>query len=504
MAFLTAANMLIAAGSFLMYLFCLAIYRLYFHPLAEFPGPRLAALTTWYEFYYDVWLKGRYIWKMQELHEQYGPVLRINPFELHIADPDFYSEIYAPSSRPRDRSSWFMHQNKDLDSMFETLSHDLHRKRRNAASPFFSKRSIQTLEPLLRQKTDKLISRFEKEAQEGNIINLQAAYTSLTMDVISHYCFGSSMATLDRQDYGKQWMDFFHTGVQIHPFARQFPSLFAALKDLPAWLAVRLSPMIKVFKEYTEIVKTRIQNVLEPEEGKEKVKQRTIFHELRDSDLPESEKTIDRLAAEAEIFLGAGTETTARTLANASFWIAHDSDILRRLREELSTAIGDGKTEVTVSQLEQLPYLESLRLTLPVPDRLTRVLPSSSAPLTHPSLPSLPIPPGTHLSSSALFTSLNADIFPSPNTFNPSRWLPENNSNLDKYQVAFSKGAGSCIGINLAYAEMYLALATVFHRFNLELVDTTEEDVVPVHCLFLGLPKLDSEGVRARIRRREV
>jgi hypothetical protein len=52
------------------YLVAGAIYRVYSSPLAKFPGPKLAALTLWYEFYYDVWLGGQYIWKIRELHEQ--------------------------------------------------------------------------------------------------------------------------------------------------------------------------------------------------------------------------------------------------------------------------------------------------------------------------------------------------------------------------------------------------------------------------------------------------
>ena len=60
------------AGVWLIYLVTLAVYRLYFSPLAQFPGPKLAALTLWYEFYHDVIKRGRYTWKIGELHKRYG------------------------------------------------------------------------------------------------------------------------------------------------------------------------------------------------------------------------------------------------------------------------------------------------------------------------------------------------------------------------------------------------------------------------------------------------
>jgi hypothetical protein len=48
------------------------IYRLYFHPLHKFPGPKLAAATHSYEFYYDAIKRGRFIWEIQRMHEKYG------------------------------------------------------------------------------------------------------------------------------------------------------------------------------------------------------------------------------------------------------------------------------------------------------------------------------------------------------------------------------------------------------------------------------------------------
>jgi hypothetical protein len=58
----------------LLYLVSLAVSRLYLSPLARFPGPKAAALSRWYEFYYEVVLKGQYFRRIDEMHNQYGIV----------------------------------------------------------------------------------------------------------------------------------------------------------------------------------------------------------------------------------------------------------------------------------------------------------------------------------------------------------------------------------------------------------------------------------------------
>ena len=66
------------AGALVLYLVSLAIHRLYFSPIAKFPGPKLAALTLWYEFYHDVVRGGQYGRRIAELHEVYGWLLDLN------------------------------------------------------------------------------------------------------------------------------------------------------------------------------------------------------------------------------------------------------------------------------------------------------------------------------------------------------------------------------------------------------------------------------------------
>jgi len=63
---------LVLVGLIVLWLAIEAARRLFFGSLAHIPGPRLAALTSWYEFYYDVIKPGQYVWKIKDLHAEYG------------------------------------------------------------------------------------------------------------------------------------------------------------------------------------------------------------------------------------------------------------------------------------------------------------------------------------------------------------------------------------------------------------------------------------------------
>jgi hypothetical protein len=50
-----------------------------------------------------------------------GPIVRINPFELHINDPEYYDELYSGSSKKRDKYEWAARLFGNSGSMLGTI-----------------------------------------------------------------------------------------------------------------------------------------------------------------------------------------------------------------------------------------------------------------------------------------------------------------------------------------------------------------------------------------------
>ena len=87
----------------------------------------------------------------------------------------------------------------------------------------------------------------------------------------------------------------------------------------------------------------------------------SLFRYIVNSDMPESELSVERLTKEAQVLLGAGTASTARTLDFISYYILANPHIRSRLGEELEGVMADYPREVpSWAQLEKLPYLQAI------------------------------------------------------------------------------------------------------------------------------------------------
>ncbi|KAJ5296670.1 uncharacterized protein N7443_007563 [Penicillium atrosanguineum] len=472
------------------YLVSTTLYNLFFHPLHNFPGPKLAAATHIYEFYFDCIKSGKFIWEIQRMHEIYGPIVRINPREIHIKDPSYFAEIYSNGIQEKD--PFMINVAPSPGSSFATIDHNLHRFRRAIVNPFFSKQAVVKMEHIVQDKVDRAAKRLEQAKNNGTVIKTDALFSALTGDVICHYTYGESSGMLETKDMQNEFRDAV-TGASVFcHFMRFFPVLVSLLESMP-WFILWLQPMYKGYFDMERKIKEQSVNALqnaEKEQGS-----RTIFHALSDPSLPAEERTPIRLKNEAMTIVGAGTETTARVLTVGSFHLYRDGTMVRRLRDELRTVMPDPTSKASWGQLEKLPYLtavisESLRLAHSTTLRFPRVAPNKTRMYKN-----YIIPPGTPVSQSIYFVHMDPDIFPEPNTFTPDRWLEasQKGERLDRFLVPFTKGSRMCLGmkwhcVSLAYAELYLMFATLTRHFDLEM-RTSWEDIQISRDMILGVPE---------------
>ncbi|SMR47054.1 unnamed protein product [Zymoseptoria tritici ST99CH_1A5] len=492
----------IVVSGLLLYFFTLAVYRLYFSPLAKIPGPKLAALTLWYEFYYDVVLKGQYTWKIGEMHEKYGPIVRINPFEIHINDPDYYNEIYAGPTRRREKWAWSAAMFGNSSSHFGTIPHELHRRRRAPLNPFFSRASVTRLEPMLRQVVEDLSTRLEQFRESQKPVNLRHAFAAVTMDVVTDYAFGTSYKCLEQPDFAPMWAEAIDSVSEQSHMNKQFPIVLQMMRMMPLWVVERTAPDVMRLIKFQMDMATQVSLQMSGKSADNKVSDHpTIFHELlQPGALPESEQTLPHLVNEAQSIVAAGQVTTTHYLNTTAYHILAREDVLKRLKAELKEVMSDGSLP-SWQALEQLPYLsavvlEGYRMSHGPVHRLQRVAPDEDLVYKD-----YVLPPGTPVGMTSIFIHENPSLFPDPRAFKPERWLePGAKERLSNYLVNFSKGTRGCLGMYLAQAEIYLTLAAVFGRFDMEIFETTRADIDVAHDFFNPQPRKGSVGLRVLVK----
>ena len=175
-----------------------------------------------------------------------------------------------------------------------------------------------------------------------------------------------------------------------------------------------------------------------------------------------------------------------------AFHIINSSTVYEELRRELAVDWAD---------VEKLPYLnacmrEGLRLSYGVTARSPRLW---DKPIQY---QGWTIPARTPVSLTIVDHNHNEEIFPESYKFKPERWLKDGqlDNGMDRWWFSFGRGSRSCLGVNLATAEIQLCLATLFQRFEFELFETDVSDVTVVHDFFLPSARLDSKGVRVRVK----
>lgn len=269
-------------------------------------------------------------------------------------------------------------------------------------------------------------------------------------EVITEYTLGQAIPVLDTDDLAAAWNDLFRRGVKIHPLGRAFPWLMIKLLTMPDWV-------MKGNKEWetNQYFERKLEKLVSDAFGDSmksdaNSKRVTVLHEMVNYEpLPPAERELLRLKNDAGIFIGAGMETTGRTLAVILFHILANKKIYDRLREELFTVMPDSDTIPSVSALEKLPYLtailhEGTRLAHGTAGRLSRIAPDEDL-VCH----GIMIPRGTTMAQSNYLIHMNPEFFPEPCSFRPERYIGLQANEALKSLVPFGRGTRMCVGISV-------------------------------------------------------
>lgn len=469
----------IVLGLVTTYIITRSIYRRFFHPLAGIPGPFLASTTKLYQTYYNC----RFYLQIEQLHRQYGPIVRITPNEVHLSDPENYDRIYYMGSK-YGKSPNFYNALCVPNSTFGTPSNDIHKIRRGALNPMFSRQKVLELEAIVQAKAAKVCRRMQEGVDAGRAVDLHHAFRSVSVDVISDFAFDSCYDFLNTPDLGATFFEMARgIGPALYVF-QQFPSFQAIALKTPPWLAPYLSkPLGYVTGMQMECVR-QVDDVKQRMRDGKDVGRQTIFTTLLNGDdkpLGYRIPTTWQLKDEAYSVLVAAADTTGNAMTVAAFNVLNDRAIYARLVAELEAAFPSQTEPLPFVRLERLPYLtavikEGLRLSFGVVGRLPRVVPSGGNTFN-----GFHIPEGYIVSMSSWLMHRNPEIFPDPMKFDPERWMAgtEQFHHLDHHMVPFGRGSRQCVGMPLAYSELYVTLGTLFRRFprGLSVGASTEENM---------------------------
>ena len=152
------------------------------------------------------------------------------------------------------RYEWFNNAAGSPTSTFATVGHDLHRIRRGALSPFFSKASVVKLQPLIHRKVDALCFGMRAQLHSRTCFDFGSAYMSFALDTVSHYAFGADECwnCLLEPGFSADWKEAVISSFENATLIRYIPWLLTPLKMIPyQWISLVHRPMGMYFKSYT-------------------------------------------------------------------------------------------------------------------------------------------------------------------------------------------------------------------------------------------------------------
>ncbi|MBK0392400.1 cytochrome P450 [Ramlibacter algicola] len=352
--------------------------------------------------------------------------------------------------------------------------------------------------PALLDVTQRLQRRWERAADSGTPVDLQADLMRFTVDVTTALAFGQDLRTLEAD--GDDTIQK-HLNVVLPSLIRRILSPVEPPAWLRRWRERSLRPHLQVLGDAVNgfIASTRAQ--LQADPSLREHPQNLIQAMVAARDREGSGVTDADVAGNVFTMLLAGEDTTANTLAWMVWLLHRHPQAAQRARAEIDEVLGGAGTLSSIDQLHRLDVVEACAHETM---RLKPVAPFVIAQALHDTLVA-----GVHVPRGAAVVCLmrpggmNAGLFPQPETFDPQRWLDAKEAghsfaSAKRATMPFGAGPRMCPGRYLALAEIKLAAAMLLANFEVESVEPLRGRDPREVFAFVMAP----ERLRMRLRRR--
>jgi len=311
---------------------------------------------------------------VQKIHERYGDIVRLAPNELSFTKAEAWNDIlmYRAGHQPFPKNQEFYGPPPgQVHSIITTPNHDDHARMRRLMGFAFTKKALESQEPMIQMYVELLISRLKSKVDEEDdaVLDIVPWYNFTTFDIVGDLGLGEPFGCLRDSNY-HPWVLLVQTYIKA-------TILVAAIRHYPLLesLLVRCLPkrVMTEQRQHYELVVERVHRRMNLEKKRPDI----MSHVLEQND--ENGMTIAEIEATLNILMVAGSETSATALSGITHFLTKSPQVLQELVSEIRTTFKNDK-DITLAATRDLPYLnatikEGLRVCNPVTKGLPRLVP---------------------------------------------------------------------------------------------------------------------------------
>ncbi|RAQ99731.1 Cytochrome P450 [Stemphylium lycopersici] len=407
----------------------------------------------------------------------YGPIVRLSTNRVGFTDGRAWKDVYGHKTASQRKvenvkdPQTYGPESNGRYTLLSTFNDVDHGQLRKLFTHGFSERALKSQEHLIRANVDKLIRNIDQSLASNPKAPLDFVrlFNCVTFDTTGELAFGETLGLLDGNDKMYRWVDSLTESTILSPYLQILSGFPLALKVVYAFLPKQIRLSFEETGRYaSDLVDKRLEKGL--------VTDTADFWTLILKANQENIIDVEDMKANANLFMAAGTETTATMLSGFMFNILSNPDKLEKVVKEVRESFTSIE-ELTSSNIQKLKYLaaccdESMRLYPSTPIGPPRIVLGNGGEICGQF-----VPQGTRVSVSTFAAFRSPDNFSNPEAFVPERWIPTDplyeryaNDNRDVFQP-FSFGPRNCIGRSLALYVIRLVAARLLWSYDFEMCD---------------------------------